>query len=148
MLSCAKDKFYNALLHELTYLIARLLLFPTLEIPVPECMLWIAASYKQISTDHFICFTSCTQPFTSQCTQRQANSISITFGIVKRLDVGSICAWWMRHKWDTSESPQSKSLWYSVSKASPPQNSLKPLKCLLFFLCRRHTSRKINESTN
>lgn len=92
MLPCAKDKFHSALLHKLTYLIPGLLLFPTLEIPIPACVVWIAASYKQISTDHLICFTSCIQSFTSQCIPRQANLISITFGIEKRLYLGSVCA--------------------------------------------------------
>lgn len=134
MLPCAKDKFHNALLHKLTYLIPGLLLFPTLEIPIPACVVWIAASYKQISTDHLICFTSCIQSFTSQCIPRQANFISITFGIEKRLYLGSICACEMRHKWGKCESPQGNSFWHSISKASPPQNSLKPLSlhCFLF----------------
>lgn len=97
----------------------------------PSSMAWLTVTFRQIYTGHLICFTSCTESFTSQCIPRQANFISITFGVENRLHLCSICARWMRHKWGIVWNPPKKvAFWYSVSKASLPQDTLKPFKSL------------------
>lgn len=77
----------------------------------PSSMAWLTVTFRQIYTGHLICFTSCTESFTSQCIPRQANFISITFGVENRLHLCSIYARWMRHKWGIVWNPPKK--WHS-----------------------------------
>lgn len=89
--------------------------------------------------------------FYSTVHSKAGNLISIAFGVEKRLCFGSICTRWMRHKWGKVWNPPEKvTLWYSVSAANPPQDSLKPLKSPVLFisLCRIWTSRTINKNIN